>query len=257
MKNPISPIIIEKLPSFLKTDYRRFYTFISHYFRFLEEQGNPLDILSQFYENLEVNGETDIYIDKIIEELGFTTKKTITIPKKQLVHHLRDFYLSRGSENSFKFLFKILFNNDIVIDYPRKRLFVTSASTYSGRYFIFTTSEHYEQISSYFSSYNLTIQGVSSKEISYVENISPVFSYGKRYLKVQIDSDLKNFRPGEAVELIFEELNIKVIENIVRVVDLTINDPGYGYRVNDKVNITGTEIEGSARVSEIESSRNL
>jgi hypothetical protein len=109
MRNFISPIIIEKKPSFLKTEYKNFSRFIDHFYTFLEEKGNPLEVLETFYENCEANNEISEFIDKILFDCGFDIKNTITIPKKELIIHLRDFYLSRGSEASFKFLFKVLY----------------------------------------------------------------------------------------------------------------------------------------------------
>lgn len=109
MRNFISPIIFEKKPEFIKSEYRNFSKFIDHFYAFLEEKGNPLEVLETFYENSEVNNEVPLFIDKILFDCGFDIQKILTIPKKELVLHLRDFYLSRGSEASFKFLYKILY----------------------------------------------------------------------------------------------------------------------------------------------------
>lgn len=111
MRNFISPIIIEKKPEFLRREYRDFSRFIDHFYTFLEEQGNPLEVLETFYENCEANNEVDGFIDKILKDCGFDIQNVLTIPKKELIIHLRDFYLSRGSEDSFKFLFKVLYRS--------------------------------------------------------------------------------------------------------------------------------------------------
>lgn len=109
MRNFISPIIIEKKPEFIRREYKSFSRFIDHFYAFLEERGNPLEVLETFYENCEANNEIAGFIDKILSDCGFDIKNTLTIPKKELIIHLRDFYLSRGSEASFKFLFKVLY----------------------------------------------------------------------------------------------------------------------------------------------------
>jgi hypothetical protein len=118
MRNFISPVINEKKPEFLKREYRNFSRFIDHFYTFLEEQGNPLEVLETFYENCEANNEVSGFIDKILVDCGFDIQNVITIPKKQLIIHLRDFYLSRGSEASFKFLFKVLYRSRYINRLP-------------------------------------------------------------------------------------------------------------------------------------------
>lgn len=112
MRNYISPVIIERLPSFIRQDYRKLTQFISHFYQFLETQGNPLEILENFIDRCEANNQVPGYIDKLMVECGFDINASLSIPKKELLLHLKDFYLSRGSEASFKFLFKVLFNVD-------------------------------------------------------------------------------------------------------------------------------------------------
>lgn len=240
MRNPIAPIIIEKFPYFLKSDFKKLDKFLSHFFTFLEEQGNPLDVLERFYENSEANREVDQYIQKIVSELGFTIDQPISISYKELIHHLRDFYLSRGSANSFNFLFKILYGSEIDIYYPRTRLFIPSVSTYSSRYFIFTSArssgtKEYYTILEQSRSFNVKIEGVASGEVAYVEEISQVYSKGVEYLKIQIDSKSKNFRSGEGIRIISDEVGVRIIETIKPVLEFVIADPGSGYSVNDLI----------------------
>lgn len=240
MRNPIAPIIIEKFPYFLKSDFKKLDRFLTHFYTFLEEQGNPLDVLERFYENSEANREVDQYIQKIVSELGFTIDQSISISHKELIHHLRDFYLSRGSANSFNFLFKILYGSEIEIYYPRTRLFIPSTSTYSSRYFIFTSArssgtKEYYAILEQSRLFNVKVEGVASGEVAYVEEISQVYSKGVEYLKIQIDSKSKNFRPGEGIRIISDEARVRIIETVKPVLGFTITDSGQGYSVNDLI----------------------
>jgi hypothetical protein len=128
MRNFISPIIIEKKPEFIKSEYKKFSRFIDHFYTFLEEQDNPLEVLETFYENCESNNEISGFIDKILSDSGFNIQNVLTIPKKELIIHLRDFYLSRGSEASFKFLFKVLYRCRCNYRLSKKTSFDTQSS---------------------------------------------------------------------------------------------------------------------------------
>lgn len=253
MRNFISPIIIEKKPEFLRREYRSFSRFIDHFYTFLEERGNPLEVLETFYENCEANNQVDGFIDKILFDCGFDIKNILSIPKKELIIHLRDFYLSRGSEVSFKFLFKVLYGVEVTIDYPRKRLFIPSQATYSGRYFVYTTTNHYgtvdfNTIMSLADSYELVVRGISSKIECAVEGISLVYSLNRVYLRIQVDNPNRFFQKGEGIEIYSQDTNTSIIENFVDNVGISIDSPGKGYAIGDKVLISNTRIIGNARV---------
>jgi hypothetical protein len=259
MRNYISPIIHARLPGFLASDYPSFLKFIKHYYDFLEAHGNPLEILENFRERLEVNNEVDLYIDKVVSELGFDITRPYLIPKKELVVHLRDFYLSRGNENSFKFLFKVLFDSAVEIEYPRDRLFTLSSATYTGNFYVFTTanSEDFPEFQKLIDSIkesNLTIRGISSRVISSVEDIQVVVSKNKHFLKIQIDSNLKSYLPYEGVVIeLANDTSIHIHEYIMNSIDIQIDQGGYGYKVGDTITSTGCGINGSAIVKSLKS----
>lgn len=253
MRNFISPIIIERGPSFLKSEYKKFYDFISLYWEFLEQTGNPLEVLETFFENTEANHEAEIFIDKILRDLGFDYNVILSIPKSLLLMHLRDFYLSRGSEKSFKFLFRLFFNADVTIDYPRKKLLTSSMASYSRRFFIFTSANHrneqaYREILQAGDQFNVLVTGVSSHTTCSVESIHPLVSRGKFYLKIQIDSDLHQFFPYEGIEISIPERNIKIIESVMSVVDFNISNRGSGYAIGDQIKVSGCGVKGRIQV---------
>lgn len=257
MRNYISPIIHARLPGFLASDYPSFLKFIKHYYDFLESNGNPLEILENFRERLEVNNEVDLYIDKIVAELGFDVSRPYIIPKKELVIHLRDFYLSRGSENSFKFLFKVLFNDSVQIEYPRDRLFTLSGATYTGNFYVFTTAvdedtPEFQKLIDAIRDLNITIRGVSSNIISGVEDIQIVVSKNKHFLKIQIDSALKNYLPYEGVIIeVASDPSIHIREYIMNTLSIQVEQGGKGYRVGDSVTSSGCGINGVATVASL------
>ena len=251
--NYISPVILSRLPSFVKTDYPLFYQFISHYYAFLEEQGNPLEVLETLAHNLETNNEVDIYIDVVLKELGWEVKLDPMVPKSELVVHLRDFYLSRGSENSFKFLFKVLFGIDPEIEYPRDRLLVPSQANYTGNHFIYTTAtnigtDDHIAILNQASDYSVTVTGVSSGVVSSVEAIFVESKNGVFYLKIQIDSEFKLYFNEESVRLQTQDGDFEIVESLVQVVTLDITNGGSRYKIGERVTIENTNIQGFASI---------
>lgn len=133
------------------------------------------------------------------------------------------------------------------IDYPRKFLLIPSQATYSGRYFVYTTTNHYgtadfNAILSLSDSYELSIRGVSSKVECSIESISLVHSLNLIYLKIQIDAPYRLFQKGEGIEIFSKSSEVKIVENFVDNVGIEISNPGKGYAIGDKVLISGTRI---------------
>lgn len=257
MQNFLSPIIISKVPSFLKENYKKFYNFLCHYFEFLETKGNPLEILETFLESSEVNNERLPYIDLILSELGFNINHELTISKSQLVLHLTDFYLNRGNEKSFLFLFKLLFNESISIDYPRNRMLIPSNTEYVKNTFIYTTantiqSKEYADIINNLNISAIKVIGISTKIETLVEDIKPIFSKGRFYLKIQITKPLNDFNPREGVKIRCDELNIQIVEDVVPYIDFKVIDPGHSYKVGEIIKVDGTQIEGIVKIKSIE-----
>lgn len=256
MRNYISPIISQRKPEFLKTNYEKFSQFIDHFYLFLEEQGNPLEVLENFYERCDSNNNEEEYVDKILSDCGFFIQKPLSISKKELILHLRDFYLSRGSEASFKFLYRILYDSDIRIDYPRKQMLIPSQANYSGKLFVFTTAFSkdtlkFQSILTQANSYDLFLKGVSSGVECAVESLSLIYGVNQTYLKIQIDAAYRQFQKGEGIEIISQTTNEKIIENFIDNVGIEIVNPGKNYNVGDNLFISHTKIAGSAKVKSL------
>lgn len=256
-RNYLSPFILERIPAFIKHNNSDFYNFIAHYFEFLEEEANPLQIIEDFTHNLEINNKNDDYVNKILEEMGFPSDIEISIPKAHLLHFLREFYLTRGNIDSFKFFFKLLYNTEVEVNYPREKLFSSSLATYGGKYYIFTTAnsrntEYFNEIVSQGKTSNITIRGLTSKIMCSIEDIIiSIVSNNKKYLKIQVNSDLNNFIPFEGIEIFINGTGIKISETIANVLNLDVVSGGSLYKVGDDLVISGCNIRGIAKVKKI------
>lgn len=255
MKNPISPIILNKTPEFLKTEYRQFYKFLCDYFQFLENERNPLEILESFYEKTDLFNDSGFF-EMGIAELGFDIERSLSIPKTHLIVHLRDFYLNRGNVRSFKILFKLLFNENVEIDYPRKRLFLLSRATFSDRKFVYLTTNSFGT-KQYFSvlqssANDLSLSGLLSRATCNVEQISIEHSNNRSYIKVEIDDPTKAFTEKEAVRLTNHFTGVSIVETIVPLIGVDVVSRGRGYRPGDPITISGCSLYGSAVIDKVQ-----
>lgn len=253
MRNPIQPLILEKLPSFIKSEYPNLFRVLSDFYQWLEDD-NFLQLLSDYAENSEINSEIDPYIDLIMKELGWDYSITTPGDKKAVANTLRDFYLSKGNKYSFDYLFRALFNSTTEIDYPRKRLLVPSAAEYYGDFYVLATannigSDQYKYVTEAGGSSDLTIRGYVSEQVENITRITPIIYQEVQHLLISIDGPA-NFMPFETIRIGNPEGWI--IEQIINTVQVSkIYSPGSGYKKGDFIDISGPKIKGVARVKRI------
>lgn len=251
MKEYISPVIANRFPDFVREEYPAFDKFLQDYLAWLEQDEGFLQILNDWKSNMEPSNNVEPYIDAIIRDVGFVFERPITIPKSTLLHFLRDFYLSRGSVQSYKFLFRVLFDEDVRIEYPRDRLLWLSAANYGQRHYVYLKSTHvgsreYEGILNNVSEYAGTLYGSLSQITAFVEGVQPILYNGGEYLKVEIQRPLGEFLPTDLMTLSVSEFSIN--EQIMSVVSLQIDNPGIGYLPGELVQISGTDVTGTASI---------
>lgn len=126
-----SVLVNNQVPEFIRDEYPLFVSFIKAYYEFLEQkQGTEKNDLITEAKNLRNIKDVDDSIDKF-ETNFFNTFATLfpkssSVNKEILIKKALPIYLAKGSENSFKFLFRMLFGEELDIIYPRDNVLRTS-----------------------------------------------------------------------------------------------------------------------------------
>lgn len=117
-KPKISSIIASQLPEFIRNDYPTFVAFLEAYYEYLD--------------NTQVDLSTIRDIDKTLDNFIEFFQKEISANAPNLpfgenmerfnLSRIKDQHLAKGSELSFKFLFRLLFNKNVTIEYPGKQI---------------------------------------------------------------------------------------------------------------------------------------
>lgn len=254
MSQSLIPVINSRIPNFVKTDYPAFQKYLVDYFTWLESDENFLQVLNDWKTNNEPSLNVEPYIDAILRDLGFDVAQPLTIPKSTMLHFLRDFYLSRGTEQSFHLLFKVLFGKTPRIEYPREELFIPSYAEYGERHFVYvsTTSSgtrKYEAVLNNAASLGGTMRGQQSKLTASVESVLQVQGQTTSYLEVEILLPIGEFLRDETC--IITVGDNAIAETVMPIAEPVIISGGAGYSVGDRVNIDGFGKNGSYVVSKI------
>jgi len=124
--NRVSTFIESQLPEFIRSDYPVFVEFLEKYYEFLEQPGNPIYELKRFSDNYDI----DLTRESLLKY--FRTKILPSFPEEselsteRIIKSARDFYNKKGTPDSFKFLFRILYNKDLEIYFPKLQIFKAS-----------------------------------------------------------------------------------------------------------------------------------
>ena len=118
--NP-SVVVDFQAPEFIRSDYAKFITFLQKYYQYLEQSDKALGVI----RNLESYSDVDEQQDDDI----LTTFYTLFLPdfpqivkadKKFILKNIVDFYNSKGSIDSIKAFFRILYGEEVEVYLPKE-----------------------------------------------------------------------------------------------------------------------------------------
>lgn len=130
-----SLLVPSQLPGFIREDYPKFISFLEAYYEFLEQerftngssQKNDLITKSKDMRYLsDVDYSLDSFEEQFFNSFLPFIPRTTAINKDLLIKNIMPVLLSKGSEKSYKLLFRMLFDTDLAITYPKDNILKAS-----------------------------------------------------------------------------------------------------------------------------------
>lgn len=115
-----SILIRDQLPDFVLEDHPRFTSFLEAYYEFLDTNYQDNDYINDIDISL-TKFENDFY-NSFIPYIP----RNVKINKEFIFKNILPLFLSKGSEKSFKYFFRLLFDKDIEIHYPGRNILKVS-----------------------------------------------------------------------------------------------------------------------------------
>lgn len=119
MDKKLSNLSNRMLPRFVQEKHPQFVVFVVRFLEYLERESGEYDVV----KNLINVGDIDLVSDQFFEYHRQTFLNDFPIEMeskfKFLIKQIKTFYNSKGTEKSFEFLFKTIFNTQVEIYYPK------------------------------------------------------------------------------------------------------------------------------------------
>ena len=126
-RDTLSSQVPEQLPEFVRFDHPTFVAFLEAYYEWMETQDQALNIsfglrdladvddtLEEFVENFK-----QTYMLNFPKELAIDTETGQALDQRRIIKNIKAFYKAKGSEKSYKFLFRILFDTNVEFFFPK------------------------------------------------------------------------------------------------------------------------------------------
>jgi hypothetical protein len=131
----LSAVVSRQLPEHIREDYPTFVAFVEAYYEYLQAQGVDFTTIRDIDRTLES------FVDEFRKELAYNLPN-ITQNERFLLQNVKDQYLAKGSEGSYKLLFKLLFGKEVELIYPGRSMLRASDGRWNQEISVFAKVDY-------------------------------------------------------------------------------------------------------------------
>jgi hypothetical protein len=209
----ISNLVASQVPFFVRNDHENFVAFLEAYYEFLEQQNGVTNVTKNLLNQSDVD-LTDIFVENFYNNFIPLIPENTAVDKTLILKHIKDFYRSRGTEKSIRFLMRILFNEDVDFYYPQRDILrVSDGKWYQEKSIKITDLEvdgianNQLGIETKFISRRIT--GNTSNAYAVVESSSSYYEGTSLVRELKLSNQYRNFDFGEKIVSSFFENGIE------------------------------------------------
>ena len=115
VKATASIVVNKQVPEFVRDDNQKFIDFLKAYYEWLENF-----YPQQHLEDIrDIDNTVNMFVEYFSREVLQSIPREVISDKRFLAKHIKDLYSSKGTEDSYKFLFRILYNEDAEVYFPK------------------------------------------------------------------------------------------------------------------------------------------
>lgn len=234
------------VPGFIQDEHREFLDFMRAYYKFTEKADGPLAFLRRMLSVQDIDTTTTELIEYFYREFAPSFPRKTTISPATIIKNIKTFYLAKGSEKSFRFLFRVFFGDNVEFYYPRVDIL-----RFSDAKWVQDKTIKCVRISGEPSKLiGNRIIGANSKASAFVEKVFLVQdgSITSHELFLNRSSIVGTFQADEVIKDEAQTCSLRVLPLVVKV---HVVSKGKGYQVGHEVSVAGEGFNCKARISAV------
>jgi hypothetical protein len=236
----VSSIVAQQLPDHVRGEYPNFVNFIQKYYEWMELNGNALQQSHELKTSYDVDLASNYYIEQMKKEFLPYFPEITTLDSRKFIKFASQFYKSKGTPESLKFLFKALYNEEVEVFYPKDDILRTS----DGKWVLPLALRIDTDDLNILNTDNCILTGETSKSTALIEKaVSSVDrQLGISYIELYVSNVKRRFQTGEIVSATYNdgENDITVTGKLIGTLSQIRIDPNNrGLFYNEFSTITG------------------
>lgn len=232
----LSSQIEAQFPEHLREDGPKFVAFLKAYFEYLEQSQKAGDASRGLIDYLDIDRTLDDFVEYFKREFLINIPESILADERLLIKHIRNFYNSRGSQASLRFLFRALFDQEIDLYYPGEDILRTSDGRWVKETIIrgFTNTGNPDNLDGH--EINGSLSGASAR----VQEIVRIEASGLTLIQLIVENVLNgSFIENDIVSDGFGN-SIKIFNAVGSLENVSITDGGAFHQSGDVVSLLGS-----------------
>lgn len=251
--NRISNLVASQVPFFVRNDHENFVAFMEAYYEFLEQQNGAVNVSRNLLNQADLD-QTDLFANNFYRNFLSLIPETTAVDKNMILKNIKDFYRSRGTEKSIRFLMRVLFNEEVDFYYPQKDVLKVS----DGKWFVEKSIKISDtkingiantDVNAALNFVNRRITGNTSNATAIVERVLTYYDGSSLVRELKISNQYRDFESGEEIIATFfdegqeKSISASLFSGSINTVRIT--NSGSGYKVGDSIRVESNTGNGA------------
>lgn len=113
-----SKTFLNNIPQYLISEYPLFVDFIKSYYEYMDTVGNPNDIIQNVMSYSDIDDTLESFLQYFKKDLLNDLPLSVMANERTFLKHIKELYTAKGSEASYRLLFRALYNKEITFYSP-------------------------------------------------------------------------------------------------------------------------------------------
>lgn len=194
----LSVLVDRFVPAYIRENHSQYVEFIKKYFEFLEQDLGYYDIITHLLDYGDIDNTVDAFLNEYKLQYDPNIPESLASNLKLVLKNIRSFYKSKGTEKSYEFLFKSIFNTFVTFYYPKIDILRASAGKWIEPLFLVVTPDDTATLTSFI---DKRIVGGTTNSEAYVEKTVVVTYNGGPRTALSLLDITGQFQAGETITI--------------------------------------------------------